>query len=189
MIKKHTLSDFLIDFNSDFAIYGNGESGADFQYNPEKIKIFAINQAVRFTIYQKKTIDVSTFHEHIDYNCKYLKDHYPGRDFNLIGITLKDISKHHLPSGETANQFVHYLVHQMKKFKVRDKKIYLTGFDFSYSKPDNWNHQIQSLKYSQIMAEYNNIDIICTSDNNRLSFLKHERPLEKFLVQPKKKLS
>lgn len=185
MIKKYNLSDYPINFNSDFAIYGNGETAEKFQYDQKKIKIFAINQAVRFALHQAGVIDVVTMYPHEDYNYQYLKQHYPDRDFNLIIIQLSDIRKNQLPSGDTANMLVHYLVHQMKKRGVRERKIYLTGFDFTYEK--NWKPQIDSLNYCQIMAEYESTQIICTSKNQRLNFLKQEGPRNKFLLPVKKK--
>ena len=187
MIKKFTLSDFFnqFEFNSDFAIYGNGETGAKFQYNPKKIKVFSINQAVRHAMHCSGIISIVTMFQHEDYNHQYLKQHYPGRNFNLIIIQLSDIRKHQLPSGDTANMLIHHIVHQLKKLKIRDKKIYLTGFDFTYQK--DWKPQIESLNYSNIMAEYENNELTCTSQNPRLNFLKQKEPLQEFLIPIKKK--
>jgi hypothetical protein len=180
MVQKWNLPAFPINYNQDFAVIGDGESAGCHEYNPKVIKIFAINRSLRFIANMQNTVDVLTMYHHEEYMVDYLNHNYSMQTLNLIIIQLFDIRKHHLPSGDTANMLIHYLVQKMKSWGVRDKKIYLTGFDYSYKK--DWKPQIKSLKYCQIMAEYNNIDIICTSENKRLPFLKHEEPLTKFLV-------
>ena len=180
MIETWYLSAFPINYNQDFAIIGDGPSQHNFKYHPGIIKIFAINRAFLSLLESHAgcKINVVTMYPHHDY-IEGLLEQQEQQDFHLITIQLFDIRMRQLPSGDTANMLVHYLVHKMKEHGVRDKKIYLTGFDFSYQK--DWKPQIESLKYCQVAAEYNNIDIICTSENKRLDFLKHESPEPRFL--------